>query len=196
MLAIRGAGSTIVAALAPIVFDECLHVSRDADMPLSAERYLFCAGLLRGKSVAEQTPAEIEEGLNVNLWQITRDCELILSANDTARICVIGSESAYRGSYDGVYATAKKALHEYVEHRRIKPTQQLVCVSPTVIADAGQNARREDEWRVTQRKERHPKKRFLSSSEVARLIHFILYQDDGYLTNVVIRLNGGEHTCL
>lgn len=195
MIAIRGAGSRIVSQLVPLLpSDEIPRcVGRQERMPTDAERYLFCSGLLRAKSVDEQTPTEIEEGNRVNLWQVTDDCERILSLNDKARICVIGSESAYRGSYDGVYARAKRSLHEYVESKALKPDQQLVCISPDPIEDAGQHTRRQDQWRCDIRRKAHPKQRFLKAPEVARLIHFVLYQDHGYLTGVVLRLNGGEH---
>ncbi len=196
MIAIRGGGSQIVAALRPMLpADEfVIRPPRCAEMPVCADRYLFCAGVLRPKKFSEQSFDEIEEGMRVNFRQVRDDCERILEANPHARICVIGSESAFRGSYDDVYALAKQQLHEYVQQRPIGQDQQLVCISPGVIGDAGMNTRRDDGWRTAERMEAHPKRRFLSSQEVARLVHFVLYQDQGYLTGVVIRLNGGEHT--
>lgn len=194
MIAVRGAGSRIAEELDKLIDDPMLPVKRHQDMPTNADRYLFCAGLLRGKRAEDQTAAEIEEGRRVNLWQITDDCERILSANPKARICVIGSESAYRGSYDGIYAASKLALHEYVERKRLKPGQQLVCISPGVIEDCAMVTGRCDTWRLDERRERHPQKRFLKAAEVAKLVHFVLYEDAGYLSNVVVRLNGGEHT--
>ncbi len=195
MIAVRGSGSAIMTALRPMLpaLEWPIEVPRQEDMPLCADRYLFCSGLLRSIPGSQQTREEREEGFRVNLWRITDDCERILDANDRARICVIGSESAYRGSFDDTYANAKRCLHEYVERKKLKPDQQLVCISPGVIEDAGMNVRREDEFRTLKRKEANPKKRFLKAVEVARLIHFVLYHDQGYLTSVVVRLNGGEH---
>jgi NAD(P)-dependent dehydrogenase (short-subunit alcohol dehydrogenase family) len=194
MIAIRGAGSKIACELLPLISDAVEAIPRDRDMPVSADRHLFCAGLLRAKSPDQMTRAEIEESYAVNLWRVTDDCERIFSANERARVCVIGSESAYRGSYDGVYADAKRVLHRYVEQKRLRPGQQLVCISPTVIEDAGQCVRRLDQWRVDERRAAHPKGRLLKAAEVARLVHFLLYQDAGFITGVVIRMNGGEHT--
>jgi len=194
MIAIRGAGSQIAVEFCRLMADKPLFIPRDEPMPVTAHRYLFCAGLLRPKSPAEQTRDEIDEGYRVNLWQVTDDCERIFSANERARVCVIGSESAYRGSYDGVYSDAKRLLHQYVEHKRLQPEQQLVCISPGPIEDAGQCARRDDQWRVDDRRQRHPKRRLLKAAEVAKLVHFLLYQDAGYISGVVIRMNGGEHT--
>jgi NAD(P)-dependent dehydrogenase (short-subunit alcohol dehydrogenase family) len=194
LIAVRGGGSAIVKALRPMVTEWLVVQPRGHDMPICADRFLFCAGVLRSKSRDEQTDAEIEEGYRVNLWQVTDDCERILSENDKARICVIGSESAYTGSFDGVYADAKRSLHRYVEQKKLKPGQQIVCISPGPIEDCGQFTRRLDTWRTDERMARHPQKRFLKAIEVARLVHFVLYVDEGYLSNVVIRLNGGEHT--
>lgn len=193
MIAIRGAGSKIVQELYNIAQDQFVGVDRNKVMPV-ADRYLFCAGLLRPKSRDEQTDSELEEGYRVNLWQVTDDCDRIFSAQEKARVCVIGSESAYTGSFDGVYADAKRSLHRYVEQKKLKPGQQIVCISPGVIEDCGMALRRCDTWRLDERKARHPQKRFLKAIEVARLVKFCLYEDRGYLSNVVIRLNGGEHT--
>ena len=54
--------------------------------------------------------------------------------------------------------------------------------------------RRQDVENLQHRQEKHPKRRFLEAAEVARMIHFLLYVDEGYTTGVVIRMNGGEHT--
>lgn len=192
-LAVRGGGSAIVKALAPMVDEEILHVGRDQEMPTEHNRYLFCAGVLRPKREADQTDSEINEGYRVNFRQVAEDCNRLFLANSTARICVIGSESAYRGSYDDVYSRAKRLLHDYVELRKLGPDQQLVCISPSMIEDAGMTARRGDKWRIDERMAQNPKRRLLTAIEVARLVHFVLYIDQGYLNSVVIRLNGGEH---
>ena len=57
----------------------------------------------------------------------------ILATNPSARICIIGSESAYRGSFDGTYAKSKAAIHRYVEATPTHGQQQLVAISPGII---------------------------------------------------------------
>jgi NAD(P)-dependent dehydrogenase (short-subunit alcohol dehydrogenase family) len=76
---------------------------------------------------------------------------------------------------------------------KIKPQQQIVCVSPGIIEDAGMTVRREDRVNLARRRDMHPKRRFLRAIEVARMIHFLLYVDEGYTSGVVIRMNGGAH---
>ena len=194
MIAVRGAGSEIAYELKKLLHRrEFVAVARGEPMPLVG-RYLFCTGLLRDRPKAEQTADEIREGYDVNYRFIVAECERVLALDENARICVIGSESAYRGSYDEAYAEAKLLLHKWVERRELGSNQQLVAISPGVIQDAGQCVRRTDRWRTEQRRKLIPRQRFLKAYEVARLVHFALYMDEGYLTNVVIRFNGGEHT--
>lgn len=194
MLAIRGVGSKIATEMMGMLNGVLVvPVARNEAVPLNAERYLFCAGILRPKTAEEQTAEEIEEGHRVNFLQIKEDCERIFKVNRRARVCVIGSESAYRGSYDGTYAWSKQLLHEYVQTKPLGTRQQLVCISPCPIQDAGQHARRKDRFRTEQRRLAHPQQRFLKAYEVARLVKFLLYEDGGYITGIVIRMNGGEH---
>lgn len=195
MIAIRGAGSEVVRRLEPhIAGDEVLRVHRDEDMPVNVERYLFCQGLIRPKRRSEQTNDEIVEGLSVNLWYTLDQCERIFSANVKARVCVIGSESGFAGSHDDTYAVAKAELHKYVERKRLKsPYQQLICIAPSIIRDCGMTTRREDGQNLMMRRATHPKQRFLDAEEVARLVHYVLYVDRGYLSGVTIRMNGGAH---
>jgi NAD(P)-dependent dehydrogenase (short-subunit alcohol dehydrogenase family) len=194
VIIVRGASSKIAQELNEIV--PIRAVGRDEPIPLDGKRYLFCLGLLRAKSSSEQSVAEKAEGWQVNYSVPVRDCNLLIEKNDRARICVIGSESAWTGSYDGTYADSKRALHEYVMGKRLRTAaQQLVCIAPGVIGDAGMCVRRTDLERLEKRREAHPQKRFLWASEVSRFVHFVLCVDRGYLSGVVLRMNGGEHTC-
>jgi NAD(P)-dependent dehydrogenase (short-subunit alcohol dehydrogenase family) len=196
-IAINGAGSAIARALCKNWLDpqEVVRaVPRGMHMPLRCERYLFCQGLLRPKRAEDQTEPEAVEGFHVNFTWIANQCDLILEANDTARICVLGSESGFAGSYDGVYADAKRALHHYVDTKKLRTRdQQLVCVAPTIIRDAGMTTRRKDTQNLLGRAREHPKGRFLEADEVAGLIHHLLYIDKGYLSGITIRMNGGAH---
>lgn len=194
MIHVRGADSAIVREL------RSLHpvnaIARGQSMPDNGERYLFCTGMIRQKRIAEQSQDEIVETLMINAAAVIKECDRLLSINPKARICVIGSESAFKGSFDGAYAAAKASLHRYVETRRIETAdQQLVCVAPTCILGTGMNSQRNADGvaALEARRERHPKQRWLQPYEVARLVHYVLCVDQGYLTNTVIRFNGGEH---
>lgn len=200
MIAITGRRTTIAEELLRLLPPgevATFFSAVEKQAPPKADRYLFAAGLLRSMTESEQTDKEVLEGMNVNLHSVTRAIERILETNTKARICVIGSESAFTGSYDGIYAEAKRLLHKFVETTPLRsPDQQLVCIAPTIIQDAGMTVRRTDLDAVMRRASLHPKTRWLTSLEVAKLVHFVLYQDAGYLSGVVIRFNGGAHTCV
>jgi NAD(P)-dependent dehydrogenase (short-subunit alcohol dehydrogenase family) len=193
LIAIRGAGSAIARELDGLLppGEEVRRIERGEGMPLDAQRYLFCQGLMRPKTLTEQTPAEIAESWLVNFAFVARACDRILEANELARICVLGSESGVAWSHDGAYAAAKAALHRYVETKRLGERQQLVGIAPGIIWDCGMTTRRRDQQRLKELADAHPKVRFLFAVEVARLAHFLLYVDEGYLTGTVIRMHGG-----
>ncbi|MFS2208487.1 hypothetical protein, partial [Variovorax sp. Varisp36] len=62
-------------------------------------------------------------------------------------------------------------------------------MAPGIIGDAGMTLRRADKHNLMARQMAHRKRRFIEAIEVARLIHFLLYVDQGYLSGIVIRMN-------
>lgn len=199
MIAISGIGSTIAQELICLLpeDEQVIGIPRDEESwPETADRFLFCAGLLRPKQIVEQSRDEINESLWANFVRPVRMCEKILAANLRARICIIGSQSGITGSYDGVYAGAKAAIHQYVTTKKLAPNQQLICIAPGIISNSGMTERREDLDNLRRRREEHPKKRFLFASEVANMVYHLLYVDDGYCTSTVIPMDGGANTRL
>ena len=163
----------------------------EPDFPMKAHRYLFCQGLLRPKRYEDQTDDEIAEGLEVNYRSIVRICDELFATNDLARVCIIGSESGYRGSFDENYANAKARLHAYVESKILRtPYQQLVAISPGIIEDCRMTMVRQDKDNLARRREEHPKKRFLRAEEVAQMARILLYFQD-FVSGTVIRMHGG-----
>lgn len=194
MIYVRGFRSEIAKALSTLT--EIAPVKRFDPMPDDGEKYLFCAGVIHQRPLSELLPEEIATTFEVNTSQVIVECERLLSVNPRARICVMGSESGFKGSFDPIYAAAKAGLHRYVETKRLKfPGQQLVAVAPTCILHTGMNERRNEDGKAAleRRLLTHPKGRWLEPIEVAQMIHFLLCVDQGYTTNLVVRMNGGEH---
>lgn len=164
----------------------------EIEFPLNADRYFFCQGLLRSKPIMHQTRAEMQEGLEVNVRSIVKICDALFAQARPVRICIMGSESGYQGSFDENYAAAKAQLHHYIENR--EPThgaQQIVGISPGIVGDAGMTIRRQDVEALDRRRREHPKGRFVTSLEVAQLAKTLLYFQSDFITNVVIRMHGG-----
>lgn len=195
MLAIRGFSSRLAQAVIDLLpkGESAVQVSRN-DRQTTAQRHLFCQGVLYSMPMGAQSPEAIAASFMANAVKTVTECDCIIASNDEARICVIGSESAFTWSHDGTYAASKAAVHRYVETKKLRtPRQQLVCIAPGIIDDAMMTIRRNDLDRLEARMKAHPKERFLTCSEVARWVHFCLYVDAGFMTNQVLRLNGGEH---
>lgn len=200
-LIVTGYATSIVYELGELVPDDPfvrmgIELARPdvnlASMP-RGERYLLAAGVLHQKPILEQTWSEMIESLSVNAINVIRICETILERQADARICVVGSESASRGSFDLTYAAGKAAVHAYVKARKTKPQQQLVCVSPTIIADSGMTSRRKDYPAVLEERET------VTAIEVARVIHRVLYKHPpdtltGCVIPVTSRTANGKET--
>ena len=201
---ITGVRSTIITELFQLVHDlevhrpelmiDILDLSSTMiirEVPVDVTRYIFAAGVSTRLKIYEQTGLDIETSLAVNLVSVMKMCEHVLEYNPNARICVIGSTSGECGSSDQVYAVAKAGLHRYVETRMLRYSdQQLVCVAPGIIEDSGMTRRRTDTENLRRRRDEHPKGRFLRAIEVAKMIRFLLWEDEGYTTNVVVRMEG------
>lgn len=201
---VTGHKTTIIEALAESLPDgvklnwtdrdvSWLALNTAADVPTNFPRYVFAQGFLHGKRILETEPELIQKCLSVNLIDIVRQCERIFADNDEARICIVGSDSGIKGSFDETYFLAKAALHAYVRERRVGRRQQLVAVSPSIILDSGMSRRREDRTKILASQRFLPKGRFVTSIEVARLIRFLLWDDLGYVSNTVVIMDGGKH---
>ena len=199
-----GYRTTIVTALVELMPEVCFsHItSRDvtwfglstaSDVPVSYPRYVFAQGYLGGKRILETAPDMIQKMLSVNLIDVVIQCERILKDNDRARVCVVGSDSGVKGSFDETYFLAKAALHAYVQERQVGRNQQLVAVSPSIILDSGMSTRRADYKKIMTSQRYLTKGRFVTSVEVARMIKFLLWEDLGYTNNTVVVMDGGKH---
>ena len=108
---------------------------------------------------------------------------------------MIGSESGFKGSFDMSYALSKCSLSVYVRNRRLSENQQLLLINPSTIGDLGMTVRRKDVERLNSYMRQHPKKRFLDSQELSKIISN-LFASSIYLTNTEININGGKFASL
>jgi NAD(P)-dependent dehydrogenase (short-subunit alcohol dehydrogenase family) len=143
-------------------------------------RYVLAAGVLSQRPILDQTGQEISESLEVNLINVVRFCTRMLDVNEYARICIVGSQSARSGSFDETYAIAKAGVEAFVRWKKVGPQQQLVCVSPPLIADSGMTRRRHDYPEVL---ERRP---YCEAADVATAIRALLWDEKMTHNNAVV----------
>jgi NAD(P)-dependent dehydrogenase (short-subunit alcohol dehydrogenase family) len=154
------------------------------------DHILIAHGTVCTEPFLERSQRDLEAEFSVNCLSVVRLCERALEVNQSVRICIIGSSSATKGSWDIAYWLAKAALHSYVRERQVSPGQQLVCVAPSGV-DCGMTLRR-PAAEIEELKQSHPKRRLVTAREVAALIHHLLFADAGYVTNTVVEMNGGR----
>lgn len=192
MIGITGKHSSITRSFMSLRSDEQVAYGHTDDLPLDCDEYLLCGGVLYGKSASEITDSESSETFLVNYLHVVRFCDAVFEINHNAKVCIIGSESGINGSYDTAYAGTKAALHLYVKTKRLMhPGQHIVCVSPTIIEDAGMTQRRKDLDNAMRRGKERRIGRWLNSAEVARIADFAL--SEPALCNTIIRATGGNY---
>lgn len=188
MIGITGRRSSITQEFLNLCNDN-VRFGTLADLPYDLDKYLFCHGVLHGNSANEIDDAGAAESFMVNYLSIVRYLDVLFECNRSAKVCVIGSESGFSGSYDAAYAGAKAALHMYVQTKKLKYRKQhLVCVAPTIILDSSMTRNRDDLGDVIARGEMRRIGRWLNSEEVARVCNMALNEPS--LCNQVIRMKG------
>lgn len=189
-LGVIGASSTIARSVARDCRpDVSIYSARYGAMPLNLDRYLICAGFLAGKSVEEISVEDAAETFRVNFIEPARFCTRVFAANPKARICLIGSESGFKGSYDMAYAGAKAALHLFIEtHQLASPDQMLVGIAPHIIWDSGMTQRRVDRIELEARGAMNRMGRWLNPKEVAEIAVHLLFHASPSISGSVIRM--------
>ena len=194
-LAISGHNSRIAQAFKRLVWPAEYSIAqgyRTASlMPRDWDGYLLCHGVLYGKALQEMALDDWVDTLNANFISTARFCDEVFEKNDRARVCIIGSEAGFSGSYDMIYAASKAAVHLYVTTKRLRTDrQQLVAVAPWIIQDAGMTVRRTDFGTTMARGAERRLKRWLYADEIARIAQMAIREDA--LCNTVIRATGGN----
>tara|TARA_B100001559_G_C16394312_1_gene572724 strand:- start:369 stop:1022 length:654 start_codon:yes stop_codon:yes gene_type:complete len=158
-----------------------------------SNRILLLQSVISDKKFIDRKDLDIIKQIKVNLLSVIKICEIALKFNKNVKIIVIGSESGIKGSHDISYALTKTSIHKYVEEKRIShPNQQLLCIAPSTIVDTGITLRRHDQNNVRRSIQDNPKKRGILSKEIAKLIFSLFFEQSNYLSNIVIRFDGGK----
>jgi short-subunit dehydrogenase len=168
-------------------------VEHDIKKIINVDKILLLQSVISSKNFLRRKQKDINSQISINFLSIIKICEIALKYNKRVKIIILGSESGIKGSYDIIYGLMKSALHKYVEERKINfPGQQLICISPSTIIDAKMTIKRKDKKNVLKSILSNPKKRGIMSFEIADLIYNIFYKTTDYLTNTVIRVDGGK----
>jgi hypothetical protein len=157
------------------------------------DKILLLQSVISSIPILNRKNSDILNQISINLLSIIKVCEIALQSNKSVKIIILGSESGIKGSFDIIYALTKSAIHKYVEERKIEfPRQQLLCIAPSTIIDSNMTTKRKDSYNVFKSIKNNPKKRGLHSKEISNLIYSLFFEQTDYLTNTVIKLDGGK----
>jgi NAD(P)-dependent dehydrogenase (short-subunit alcohol dehydrogenase family) len=178
----------------PPLFDTTTSTEIDfSSIDTGADHYCINIGYLSGKNANEISDSEALKSIQINLIFPVKIAEYILRSNPKARVVIVGSESGTKGSYDTYYFLAKAALNKYIQERQITyPLQTLNIVCPSMIKDGNMTVSRADQDRVELALKSNPKQQPLMARDVAMLIHNLLLEGSGFLTNQIIGIDGGK----
>jgi len=187
---IAGTRSTIAKEFQKLVPEsENVQLRKLATLGHHHRRYLICTGYLAGRDIRELSLQEQQDTMDLNFVAVAQFCEAVLSKNTRARICVLGSESGFKGSFDQAYAGAKAALHHYVQTTNPSDAEQmLVALAPHIIWDSNMTQEREDVGNMPALGRMNRTKKWLTASEVAKTAHWLLYDAPVSLSGQVIRM--------
>tara|TARA_B100000989_G_C19506778_1_gene456868 strand:- start:26 stop:679 length:654 start_codon:yes stop_codon:yes gene_type:complete len=154
---------------------------------------IYVSAILRNKNFVNQTKEEIIESFEVNSWNFIQIVEKINDRKLPAKLIYLSSESAEKGSFDTSYWLSKSSTESFIKECVMKNKKSsIIGIAPSTIEDTNMTLNRNDNSRLKRYKTKHPKKRFLKSNEIVSLIEFLIKFDSEYLTNEIIKINGGK----
>jgi len=154
---------------------------------------VYISSVLYSKQAIEQNEAEGRISFNVNFRIPSILINYLNTKSNNYNFCFVSSESASKGSYDDTYAGMKRGVELLIEETKLQDKDsRIFAIAPSTISDAAMTTARRDKDRLECYLKRHPKSRFLTSKEVAVLINDLMSTKYEYLSNTVVRLNGGK----
>ena len=167
--------------------------SKKINLIKKVNKILLLHSVISSTPFLKRRSLDIVSQISINLLSVVKICEVALQHNKKVKIIILGSESGIKGSFDIVYSLTKAAIHKYVEERKIKyPEQQLICLAPSTIIDSHMTIKRKDKRNIQKSIINNPKKRGILSKEISNLIYTLFYEQTDYISNTVIRIDGGK----
>ena len=153
------------------------------------------AGIMLSKSLPEAGYAEITEMMQVNLIApMYLISQILPKLSDDGLIILLGSQSAYKGSYDDLYAVSKSAIHGLVGSLapKLAPHKRIINVAPGITRDTRMTDRRSEED-LARASARVPLNRLAEAKEIAEICMQLCDRKFSYMTGNTIDVNGGNH---
>ena len=157
--------------------------------------FVHFAGIMLSKSLPESSFEDIENMVKVNLTApIYLVSQIIPKLSDNGLIIMIGSQSAYKGSYDDLYAITKAGIHGMVGSLapKLAPNKRIINIAPGITRGTKMTDRRSEDD-LANATSRVPLNRLAEAKEIAQICLQLTNDTFSYMTGNTVDINGGNH---
>lgn len=157
--------------------------------------FVHFAGIMLSKSLSDSSFEDIENMVKVNLTApIYLVSQVIPKLSDKGLIIMMGSQSAYKGSYDDLYAITKAGIHGMVGSLapKLAPNKRIINIAPGITRGTRMTDRRSEDD-LANATSRVPLNRLAEAKEVAQICMRLTDETFNYMTGNTVDINGGNH---
>jgi hypothetical protein len=153
---------------------------------------VYLSSILRNIRLEEQTSEQWQESFFINTILPIRILKYLNENFINFTFCYLGSESAYKGSFDDTYFLSKNSTQTFIEKFKLKSeNSRIFSIAPSTVL-SGMTLRRTDTVRLEKYKQLLRNKRFLSVQEISDIIITLCSTKFAYLSNETVNLNFGK----
>tara|TARA_B100000787_G_scaffold146019_1_gene116482 strand:+ start:14364 stop:14972 length:609 start_codon:yes stop_codon:yes gene_type:complete len=155
---------------------------------------VYMSSVLRNKRLEDQTDSEWSESFLINTVIPIKIIKFLNNNINNFTFCYIGSESAFKGSFDDTYFLSKSSTQNFIEKFKLKSdNSRIFTIAPSTIL-SGMTLRRSDTFRLEDYRLKMRNKRFITIEEISNVIITLCSTDFSYLSNETININFGKFT--
>jgi NAD(P)-dependent dehydrogenase (short-subunit alcohol dehydrogenase family) len=153
---------------------------------------VYMSSVLRSKRLEDQTKSEWTESFLINTVIPVKIIKFLNNNITNFTFCYVGSESAFKGSFDDTYFLSKSSTQKFIETFRLKSeNSRIFTIAPSTIL-SGMTLRRSDTARLEEYRLKMRNKRFMTLEEISNIIISLCSTDFNYLSNETININFGK----
>lgn len=157
-----------------------------------SDTIVYMSSILRSKRLEEQSNLEWIESFHVNTILPIKLIKFLNENYEHFTFCYIGSESAYKGSFDDTYFLSKTCTQSFIEKFKLKSAKsRIFTVAPSTVL-SGMTLNRLDKCRLEDYKLKMRNQRFITLEEISEIILELCSDKFQYLSNETININFGK----
>ena len=156
---------------------------------------IFLSGIIEGKNIDQYEEKSIKRVMNINFIGFAMLFKMLKKNLSTkARIVILSSISADRGSYDPIYAASKGALISFMKSLShwMGKNVRINCVAPGLIKDSNMFLQM-SKTRQKYHKNDSLTREITKIEDLSKIILDIIQPHWQNMNGAVIRVNGGAY---